>query len=170
MCIFTRQEHDISNHGQRSTCDEEYQATVDAPADEWYQYCKESSYDIWRHSTQLLEYDAVLRIDSCNNRRREECKALDSDIVEQENECCYKGVWVPDTLDRLGLIQFVKNLSCTNTFGLDTGFGEILLFLGKPTGGLGPVGQGEETDDGQTDGDDAFNCKYHAPVVQATEM
>lgn len=118
---------------------------------------------------QLLEDGGVLGVDSADNRGQEEGQTLDSNVVQEEDEGSGENGRVEDTAKGLLLVQLVEHTVLADTLRLDTGNGQVLLCLGQPAGRLWSVGQGEEGDDGDDAGDDAFNREDHPPSLQRTE-
>jgi hypothetical protein len=118
---------------------------------------------------ELLRDDSVLGIDSADDRRGEESKTLDSDVVQKEDERSGQNDRVENAADRLLLVELINNLALPYTFRLDASDSKILFLLIEPTGCLRAVGKGEERDYGKNARNDALDSENHPPALEATE-
>jgi len=142
--ILGCKEHDISNHHQWSGGNKQDCASVQAPGDEWQQNGEKATDNVWRDSVELLRDDGCLGVDGAHNGRGEESQSLNSDIIQKEDEGCDNGDWVEDTTHNLLHVELVEDFGRCNTFSLDTGNCEVLLFLSEPISRRGTVSQSEE--------------------------
>lgn len=147
MRVLARQEHDVTDHYERGGAHDKNLSPVDLGADERQKQGEEGADDVRGHCVQLLFDDGLFRIDGLDDRRQEEGQALNSDIVEQEDEGCGQRHRAEDAAKDLRLVNLVEDLCLSDTLGLDASNGEILLLLAEPARGLGPVGEGEERDE-----------------------
>lgn len=170
MWVGAGQEHDVSTHHQWSGHDEEDVSTIEPPGEQGEKKDEEGPDHIRRDGVELLRYHRVLRVDCLDDGWQEKRKALDGDVVEEEDEGGGQGDRAEDATENFDGVDLVEHLGGPDTLRLDSGNGEILLFLAEPPGRLGTVGHGEKGNDGQATGDDAFDGKDHAPLMQTTEM
>lgn len=164
------EEHDVADHHEGGADDEEDVAAVEPPAEEREEDGEEGADDVRGHGVELLGDDGGLGVDRPDDGGGEEGEALDGDVVEEEDEGGGEGDGAEDAAEDLDGVELVQHLGGGDTLRLDPGDGEILLRLGEPLGGLGPVGQGDERDEGEDAGDDALDGEDHPPPVKAAEV
>lgn len=167
--VLAGQEHDITDHYEGGGTHDENLSPVDPGADERQEQREEGTDDVRGNCVQLLLDDGLFRVDGLDDRRQEEGQALDSDIVEQEDEGCGQCDGVEDAAEDLGLVNLVEDLCLPDTLGLDAGDGEVFLLLAEPAGGFGSVGEGEERNEREANCDDALYAEDHAPRVQTAK-
>lgn len=163
------QEHDVSDHHERGAGNHEDGAAVVAPGEEGEEYGEEGADDVGRHGAELLVHDGGAGVDSAYDGGREEGKALHGDVVQEEDEGCGEDDGVEDAAEGLLPVELVEDFVLSYALRLDAGDGEVLLFLGQPSGGLRAVGECEEGDKSQEASDDAFNGENHSPAGERAE-
>lgn len=84
--VFTSQEHDIANHYKGGSAHNEDLAPINLGADERQKQCEKGADDVRGNSIQLLFDHCLFGVYGFHDRREEESQALDSDVVEQEDE------------------------------------------------------------------------------------
>jgi hypothetical protein len=164
------QEHGVTDDNGGSGEDDEDLSPVEIPTESREGNSKDSSNGIRRNTVKLLLNGAVLGIDGSDDGREEESKTLDGDVVEEEDEGDLKSDGVGDTAPELDSIDTVNDFGLSKTLGLDTGDAKILLLLSEPSSSLGSIGEGDESEETETDGDDTLDSEDHSPVVKATEV
>jgi hypothetical protein len=65
--------HDVPNHHQRRTANEQDRSSVDSPTNEWDQDSEEGADDVGRDGVELLGYDGVFGVDCADDGWGEEC-------------------------------------------------------------------------------------------------
>lgn len=167
---LARQEQDVPQHREGRRGDDEGGAAVAAPAAERQADDEDGAQHVRRDREQLLLDGRLGRVDGGDDGRREEREALHRDVVEEEDEGRRQHHRVPEAQPQLAVVGLVEHAGLCHALGLDARDGEVLLLLREPARRLRAVGEREERDDGQPDGDDSFDAEDHAPRVQASKV
>lgn len=118
---------------------------------------------------QLLTDNSVVRVDGANNGRCEERKALNSNVVEQEDCSSAESHGGEDALENLLAVELVQNFGSSDSLRLDTRDCQVLFFLGKPFCGCRSVRHSDESNESQADGDDTLDGEDHSPSLEASK-
>jgi len=119
-------------------------APVKLPAESGKEQGEEAADNVRRDREQLLLDQRLVGVNGPHDGGSEKGEALDSDVIEKEDERGEHGDGVQDALDDLLLVNLVEHLGGGDALRLDTGCGEVLLLLSEPSGSLGTVGEREE--------------------------
>lgn len=164
------EEHDVADHHERSRGDEVDGAFVGFGGEERDEDCSESADDVGWDCAELLLNDGLLGVNRLDDGRGEKGQTLHGDVVEEEDEGCGEGDGVEDAEKKFLVVDLVENHGGANTLGLDAGNGEFLFIGAEPAGGFRAVGEGDESYQGEPNGDDTFNAEDHAPGGEAAEV
>jgi hypothetical protein len=85
---------------------------------------------------KLLADNSIVGVDGANNGGCKECKALNGNVVEQEDRGGAQSDGRENALENLLAVELVQNFGGSNSLRLDTRDCQILFFLGKPSSGL----------------------------------
>ena len=86
--VLRCQEDNISNHHEWCRAQHNYYPLVENGADVREYHDRECSNDVRWNGVELQLDHRCIGINSRNDCWREECQAIDGDVVEEENKCC----------------------------------------------------------------------------------